>query len=135
MSAVYTPAPGEVPGELGPNQFTAGSSLSLTCSVEGHSDSEDLSYSWSVSGNPNTPNCGSCGTPSSTTSTLIVGRPLYSYRAGNYTCTVNETSRPDSGSSDVFSVAIVGELNTLTTYCFLLMTVQVLEYILLYQAV
>ena len=108
VSAVYMPAPGEVPGELGSNQFTAGSLLDLTCSVEGHSGG--LGYNWSVRGNPRTPACGGCAVPSSTTSTLIVGGPLYSYYAGNYTCTVTETDRPDSGNSDVFSIAIVGEL-------------------------
>ena len=60
MSTVYTPAPGEVPGEFSPNEFTASSLLNLTCSVEGHSDSEDLTYSWSVSGSSSTPDCGRC---------------------------------------------------------------------------
>ena len=36
ISANYTPAPGEDPGELGPNEFTAGSVLSLNCIVQGN---------------------------------------------------------------------------------------------------
>ena len=137
MSAVYTPAPGEVPGELGPNQFTAGSLLNLTCSVEGHSDSGDLGYSWSVSGNPSTPGCTDrCGIDtSSTTSTLIVGKPhLYSYHAGNYTCTVSETGRSDSTNNATFPVTVIGEL-IYSSDCYLFMTVQVVGYMLLCQVV
>ena len=118
VSAVYTPAPGEVPGELDLNQFTAGSLLNLTCSVEGHS--EGLSYSWSVSGNPSTPGCYSCYTDTlSTTSALIVGKPLlYSYYAGNYTCTVTETGRPNSMNSDNFTVTVDGEFISYFTTSF-----------------
>ena len=118
VSALYKPAPGEVPGELGPNQFTAGSDLTLNCSVEGHSGA--LSYMWSLTGNPSIM-CYSyyyaCDIDtSSTTSTLVVGRPpLLSYYAGNYTCTVNETGRPASSNAYNFSVTVIGEL----TYLFL----------------
>ena len=86
VSALYEPAPGEVPGKLGPNQFTAGSDLTLNCSVEGHSGA--LNYVWSLTGNPSTSGCGSCNiNTSSTTYTLVVGTPeLYSYYAGDYTC-------------------------------------------------
>ena len=107
ISADYTPAPGEDPGELGPNEFTAGSVLSLNCIVQG--DSGDLTYTWSVMGNPPTPGCVACPIALSTTSTLIVGSPLTSYRAGIYTCTVSESGRPDSDNSDDFTVRVVGK--------------------------
>ncbi|CAI7992571.1 hypothetical protein GBAR_LOCUS1042, partial [Geodia barretti] len=109
VSALYKPAPGEVPGELGPNQFTAGSDLTLNCSVEGHSGA--LSYMWSLTGNPAAPSgCFSCNIDiSSTTSTLVVGRPeLYSYYAGDYSCTVSEIGRPASSNRDNFSVTVIG---------------------------
>ena len=112
VSAIYRPAPEEVPGELGPNDFVAGSELTLKCSVEGHSGG--LSYSWSVTGNPSTPGCTGCGidtthTPMGSSSTLVVGQPLYSYYAGNYTCTVTEDGGSASENSDVFLVNVVGE--------------------------
>ena len=107
ISANYIAAPGEDPGELGPNEFTAGSILSLNCIVQG--DSGGLTYAWSVMGNPPTPGCTYCPTASSTTSTLIVASPLNSYRAGNYTCTVSESGRPDSDNSDDFTVRVVGK--------------------------
>ena len=113
VSALYQPAPGEVPGELGPNQFTAGSDLTLNCSVEGNSGA--LNYVWSLTGNPSTPSgCTSCVIDtSSTTFTLVVGRPeLFSYYAGNYTCTVSESGRLNSGNSHTFPVSVVGESNT-----------------------
>ena len=116
VSAAYRPAPEEVPGELGPNEFTAGSILTLNCLV--HGDSSELSYRWSVSGNPSTPhNCYGCDTDlSSTTSTLTVGRPpLYSYYAGVYRCTVSEAGRYDSGNSDDFNVTVVGKHASLHT--------------------
>ena len=108
VSAVYTPAPGEVPGKLGPDEFTAGSVVSLKCVVEGQSG--DVSYSWSLTGNPITPGCSRCSVDtSSTTSTLYLGVfSLYSYYAGNYTCSVGERGRPNSHSSS-FTVKIVGE--------------------------
>ena len=111
ISVDYTAAPGEDPGELGTNEFTAGSLLSLNCIVEGTSG--DVTYSWSVMGNPTPPT--ECGIPciidtSSTASTLTVGRPLYSYHAGIYTCTVNETGRPDSSNSGDYIVTVVGEI-------------------------
>ena len=126
VSAIYRPSPGEVPGELGPNDFTAGSDLTLRCSVEGHSGG--LSYSWSVSGNPSTPpGCGSycdIDTTSNTavmsmgsSSTLVVGRPpLLSYYAGMYICTAIEPDRPGSRNSDDFSVSVVGEFIILYIY-------------------
>ena len=107
ISADYTPAPGEDPGELGPNEFTAGSQLSLKCIVQGASG--DLTYTWSVMGNPPTPGCSVCGSASSTTSTLTVGLTLFSYRAGIYTCTVSESGRPNSDNSDDFTVRVVGK--------------------------
>ena len=112
VSAIYTPAPGEVPGELGPNDFTAGSDLTLNCSVEGHS--KGLTYSWSVTGNPSTPTgCYGCNIDtSSTTSSLVVGKPsLHSFHAGNYTCHVSETGKPDSSNNGNFCVAIFGEFD------------------------
>ena len=111
VSADYRPAPGEVPGKLGPNEFTAGSNLTLNCSV--HGNSNELSYRWSVSGNPSTTDCKDNGCDidlSSTTSPLTVGKPpLYSYYAGIYTCTVSEAGRFDSGNSDDFKVTIFGK--------------------------
>ena len=68
---------GEDPGELGPNEFTAGSQLFLNCIVQGNSG--DLTYTWSVMGNTPTPECtvNRCDIDtSSTTSTLTVGNPL-----------------------------------------------------------
>ena len=117
---MYRPSPGEVPGELGPNDFTAGSDLTLRCSVEGHSGG--LTYSWSVTGNTSTPGCTAGGCDIDTTSnravmstgsssTLVVGMPpLLSYYAGNYICTVTEDGRSTSENSDVFLVNVVGEL-------------------------
>ena len=115
----YTPAPGEAPGELGDNEFTAGSLLTLKCLVTGNS-SEGLIYTWSVSGNPSTTGCTNNGcniNTSSTANTLAVGRrPLYSYYAGDYTCRVEEAGRTGSGNSDVFSVSVVGEFVSQTLY-------------------
>ena len=110
MVSDYTPAPGEAPGELGDNEFTAGSLLTLQCLVTGNS-SEGLIYTWSVSENPSTTGCttGCNIDTSSTANTLNVGRPLYSYYAGDYTCRVDEAGRTGSGNSDVFSVSVVGE--------------------------
>jgi hypothetical protein len=108
VSALYEPAPWEVPGELGPNHFTAGSDLTLNCSVEGHSGA--LSYMWSLTGNPSSPSgCTSCNIDisSTTTSTLVVEN-LYSYYAGDYTCTVSESGRSNSGNSHTFPVNVVG---------------------------
>ena len=111
INANYTAAPGEDPGELGSNEFTAGSVLILNCIVQGHSG--ELAYSWSVMGNPDT-NCttnNKCDVDtSSTMSALTVGNPpLHSYYAGTYTCTVSESGRPGSGNSGNYTVAVVGE--------------------------
>ena len=109
VSAVYRPAPGEVHGELGPNVFTAGSELTLNCLAQGNSG--EVSYYWSLSGNPSTPGCTGCviDVPS-TTSTLAVGKPpLYSYFAGVYTCNASETGQFDSGTSANFTVTVVGK--------------------------
>ena len=103
----YIPAPGEDPGELGPNEFTAGAVLSLTCMAQGAS--ENLTYSWSVAGNPDTPADCWCYIDTTPTVTLEVGPLLQSFRAGTYTCTVSETGRPSSDSSDDFPVVVVGE--------------------------
>ena len=103
----YIPAPGEDPGELGPNEFTAGAVLSLTCMAQGAS--EDLTYSWSVAGTPDTPSDCGCDIDTTPTVTLEVGPLLQSFRAGTYTCTVSETGRSSSGSSDDFTVMFVGE--------------------------
>ena len=111
VSAVYTPAPGNNPGNLSPNEFTAGSKLKLECTVEGNSGA--LSYQWLVKDNISTEECDAerCVIDlSSTTSTLTLGNPsLFSYYAGNYTCNVNEAGRPTALNSDEFSVKIVGE--------------------------
>ena len=104
----YIPAPGEDPGELGPNEFTAGAVLNLTCMAQGAS--EGLIYSWSVAGNPDTPGCTTdCDIDTTPTMTLEVGPLLQSFRTGTYTCTVSEADRPSSGSSDDFTVVVVGE--------------------------
>jgi hypothetical protein len=108
VAAVYSPAPGEIPGKLGPNQFTAGSVLTLQCLVEGHSGI--VGYRWSLSGNRSTPSCSRCNIDtSSTTAKLHLGIfSLYSYYAGVYTCTVNENGSPGSSSSSNFPVSVVG---------------------------
>ena len=120
ISVDYTAAPGEDPGKLGPNEFTAGSILSLNCIVDGNSG--DVTYSWSVMGNPAPPpECRVCNIDtSSTTSTLSVGRPLYSYLAGTYTCRVSETGRPDSSNSGDYIVNVVGEMMMCVLYCIII---------------
>ena len=42
----YRPAPGEDPGELGPNEFTTGSVLSLNCDVQGYSSNLTYGCDW-----------------------------------------------------------------------------------------
>ena len=119
ISVDYTAAPGEDPGEFGPNEFTAGSILSLNCIVEGNNSA--VTYTWSVRGNPTTPpECGSrCNIDtSSTSSTLHVGRPLFSHHAGTYTCTVSETGKPDSSNSDDYTVTVVGEMMMCVLYMY-----------------
>ena len=110
MSAVYTPAQGDNHGSLRSNEFRAGSKLKLNCAVEGNSG--DLSYQWLVKDNISPENCNNnkCAIDlSSTTSTLTLGNPpLLSYYAGNYTCNVSETGKPDT-HNDTFSVNVVGE--------------------------
>ena len=117
VTADYRPAGGE--GELGPNQFTAGSLLSLVCSVQGAIG--PVSYSWSVRDNPSTPDCSGSNCDidtSSTEPTLTMGRPhLYSYYAGVYTCTVSETGRSASTNSEDFTVIVVGECHFKHKYC------------------
>ena len=111
VSADYTAAPGEDPDDLGPNEFTAGSILILNCAVLGNSGT--LTYEWSVTGNPDTPDCRSCTIigPQLHSSTLRLAElALNSYHAGIYTCNVSESGRPDSGNSDDFIVIVVGEL-------------------------
>ena len=107
VNADYRPAP----GQLGPNQFKAGSKLTLNCLAQGNSG--ELSYYWSLNGNPSTPGCINNGCDidlSSTTSTLTVGKPpLYSYYAGVYKCTASEAGRFDSGNSANFTVTVVGK--------------------------
>ena len=108
MTADYRPAGGE--GELGPNQFTAGSLLSLNCSGMGATG--PVSYSWSVRDNPSIhEDCIWCNIDTSSTEpTLTVGkRHLFSYYAGVYTCTVSETGISDSTNSEDFTVTVVGE--------------------------
>ena len=70
-----------------------------------------LTYSWSVAGNPDTPSDCTCNIITTPTipMTLEVGPFLQSHRAGTYTCTVSETDRSSSGSSDDFIVVVVGE--------------------------
>ena len=130
VNADYRPAPGEAPGELGPNEFTAGSELTLNCLAQGNSS--ELSYRWSVSGNPSTPDCENNGCDldlSSTISSLAVGKPpLYSYYAGVYTCTASETGRFDSGNSYDFTVTVVGKHLAIPKDIIVPYFTQVLEY-------
>ena len=113
ISANYNPASDEAPGELGSNKFTAGSELTLNCTV--HGNSGVLTYVWSVRDNPNTTDCDDCviiNTSSPpTTSSLTLGQPsLNSYFAGIYTCTVTVSVGPEgSGNNDNFTVAVVGK--------------------------
>ena len=114
IRAVYNPAPGDDVELLGPNTFTAGSDLELLCVVMGNSN--NLQYSWSVN-QTFEPSCipdKDCDiNVTSTTSKLRVGKPVLSYYAGTYTCTVNETHRPESQNSHDFTVNVVGELISL----------------------
>ena len=112
IMAVYNPAPGDDAELLGPNTFTAGSDLELQCVVMGNS-CNNLRYSWSVN-QTFVPLCPTdhCDIDiTSTTSKLTVGKPeLLSYYAGNYSCSVRETDRPESQNSHDFAVNVVGEL-------------------------
>ena len=119
ISVDYIAAPGEDPGELGPNEFTAGSILTLKCIVEGNSSA--VTYTWSLTGNPTPPTeCDDCDNfinISSTTSTLQ-WRALRSFVAGTYTCTVSETGRPDSSNSSDYTVTVVGEMMMCVLYMY-----------------
>ena len=107
VSAIYTPASGENLEDLSPNEFTAGSELVLQCGVEGNRNS--LYFTWHLKESKSC-DMDRCATDlSSTTSTLTLDPPLLSYYAGNYTCNVSETGRPDAHNSDEFSVNVVGE--------------------------
>ena len=117
VSADYTAAPGENPNDLGPNEFTAGSILILNCTVQG--DSGTLTYEWSVTENPDTPDCEDCttiGTPPHTSTLRLAELALNSYHAGIYTCTVSESGRPDSENSDNVTVTVVGESICIVPY-------------------
>ena len=121
ISTDYNPAPGEVPGELSPNRFTAGSELTLNCIV--HGESGALTYEWSVRDNPDTTDCDDCVIIDTSspppTSTLTLGQPsLNSYFAGIYTCTVTESGGPgSSGNSDDFTVTVVGKMVITNILC------------------
>ena len=112
ISADYNPAPDEVPGKLGPNKFTAGSELTLNCTVHGNSGA--VTYVWSVKDNPDTKNCDDCViidilSPPSTSSLTVRKPALFSYYAGVYTCTVTVSGKLyGSGNNDNFTVAVVG---------------------------
>ena len=123
-------APGEDPEELGPNEFTAGSALSLDCTVQG--DSGSLTYDWSIAGNSTNSDCTKCNIDlSPNTPTLVLGHPaLNSYFAGVYTCTVSESGRPDSGNSDNFTVTVVGKFVCIYTQYVYVILFQVLVYML-----
>ena len=133
VSALYTPAHGEDPEELGPNEFTAGSQLTLNCTVQGNSSG--LTYAWSISGNSTNSDCTRCNIDLSPNApTLTLGQPaLNSYFAGIYTCTVSESGRPDSGNSDDFTVTVFGRfMHIYTIQCIMVMIIlfQVLVYML-----
>ena len=109
INADYTAAPAADFTELGPNEFTAGSLLSLNCIV--HGNSEHLTYTWSVMATSYTTECTGCNiNVSSATSILNLGSAaLTSYHAGIYTCNVSESGRPDTYNSDDYTVTVVGK--------------------------
>ena len=111
ITANYTPAPGEDPDDLGPDEFTAGSILTLYCTVQGKSGT--LSHERSVTGNPDTSDRRSCyivGSQPHSFTLRLAQEALNSYHAGIYTCMVSEIDRDDSGNSDDFNVTVVGEI-------------------------
>ena len=100
ISADYTPVPGEDPEKLGDNEFTAGSTLILKCTIEKSTEDMNNNYQWSITRTSSSVGCTKCTNP-----TLIVGGPpLYSISAGSYRCIINSTltSRP-------FIVSVAGE--------------------------
>ena len=99
---MYNPEPGVDPNQLGPNEFTAGSVLTLNCTLGGGSGDTDQHYEWSMTRNDGSQSCPSC-TESVTSSMLTL--ILYSYTAGNYTCATS-----DWATSENFTVTVVGEL-------------------------
>ena len=109
ISVDYTPAPDEAPEELAANEFTAGSTLNLTCSPTVQGASGSLSYYWSVEGNPDPPSqCirFRCYPPTSNIDILTFSF-LSSYYAGTYTCSVSESGR---SGSDSYTIRVVGTL-------------------------
>ena len=105
---MYNPVPGVDPNQLGPNEFTAGSVLTLNCTLGGGSGDTDQHYEWSMTKNDGSQSCPSCTESSSSMLTLI----LYSYTAGNYTCTTS-----DWVTSENVTVTVVGELPITKNAC------------------
>ena len=122
ISVDYIAAPGEDPRKLGPNEFTAGSILTLNCIVEGNSSA--VTYSWSLRGNPTPPTeCSDCDrfidTLSNRSTSILQWGALRSFHAGTYTCTVSETGRPDSSKSGDYIVTVVGEMMMCVLYMYM----------------
>ena len=90
-------AQGEDPDELGPNEFRAGSLLTLNCTL--WDGTGQLMYEWAK-----TPahSCSGCETDLPASSTLTL--PLYSTSAGHYNCSVN-----GSFTSQPFTVTVIGK--------------------------
>lgn len=107
----YTPAQSETPEKLGPNEFTAGSHLTLICVVRGHSNSDNLRYHWSVAGSPSTPGCTACSNViPSATHRVVYHWKLYSWLSGNYSCSAREINKPEVYSNSfIFIVKVVGK--------------------------
>ena len=119
ISVDYIAAPGEDPGKLGPNEFTAGSILTLNCIVEGNSSA--VTYTWSVRENPTPPpECRDCDRFIDTlpTTSTLQWTALRSFVAGTYTCTVNETVTPDSSNSADYIVTVVGKMMMCVLYMY-----------------
>lgn len=94
---------------MGPDEFTAGTTLSLDCSVMGNTLS--VTYQWTRVYNFTPMSCSNCNeTKISTTHSQTVGKPLYSYHAGVYTCIASEDGKPDSTNNGSFTIKVVGEL-------------------------
>ena len=82
----------------------------MICIVQ-ENNSGNFTYTWSVSGNPDIPDeCDKCDIDTSLNTATLTLRPfLRSYCAGAYTCTVSESGKPDTASSNNFTVTIAGK--------------------------
>lgn len=109
MIAIYTPAPGVDPSTQSNNEFVAGSSLKLNCTVKGNTHS--VMYNWTV-GPYNTWECQpkQCVIRIPQNKHVIdVGNPgLLSYFASNYTCSAMETDTSETLNMGIFPVRVIG---------------------------